>query len=130
MKGKITISRLSYGDDRERIEITIRDDASRVNFVTADLSYEDFTKALTGMNETPCNLKIDCLRFVGKSKETKSFEFEIPGCDYDIGRDKTEEIGLSKCPKNWVMNKYFNSKNSFFEKDGKQYARTSIYRYV
>lgn len=57
MKGKLTISRPSYGDNREKINIVVRDQASRLKFLSIEIDYADFTKCITGLSEVSCVLR-------------------------------------------------------------------------
>jgi hypothetical protein len=58
-------------------------------------------------------------------------EFEVPKWNTDIS-DKEQAMELAKehCPYGWTPDLYFNSQDSFFYKDKKRFARTTIRRWV
>jgi len=130
MKGKISISVTHCGSGEKYISIELIDEASGIHFVDAKMSFEDFAKAITGQAHMKMHFKARGLDRVGKVMEHKPFEFVIPKCDYHDRLHIAEKIAVRICPEGWVPDKYFGSKDSFFEKDGKQYARTTIRRWV
>lgn len=79
MNGSITISRRSD----EKIYVTLRDKASRAQFVVAEITCEDFAMALTGLSEVPVKLSVEKLEVVGKQKVTETREMYVPGSHYD-----------------------------------------------
>ena len=75
-KGQVTISRIS--GDTDWIEIRIIENNSRVEFVTARLSFEGFAKALTGLGNSPAELELINLSELGRRAENKE---EFLKCD-------------------------------------------------
>lgn len=129
LKGNLTISRPSYGNGKEVITIQIVDERSRERFVTVEISYADFTRALTGASEIPCDLVIKRLERIGMKKETLPLEFLIPKDAYH-NKDKAMQIANEQTPEGWQAVNYFNSQNSFFVRNGKSWAKTVMVRWV
>lgn len=129
LKGNISISRPNYGSDgKEVISIKIKDRKSRIQFLEIEMSYKNFAQCLTGLSEVNCDLKTRNLENIGKIKETKTIEFEIPDDCYD--KEEIKQRAKKHVPENWKCSFYFGSKDSTFNIDNKRYARTSIYKYV
>ena len=130
--GRLTISRPNYGGEQQKISIKVRDDNSRITFLEIEIDLAKFTECLTGLSEVDCNIKTRGLGKVGKTKEMKPFEFEMPE-DKKWDNDRkviAANLASKLAPEGWKPELYFNSQNSFFDKDGKQYARTSLLRWI
>ena len=117
------------------VVIKIYDRSSSTTFVELTLTHEQFVNA--AMNRlSNCDVKkaiVMSLDRVGKTMEHKPFEFPLPEKteDWDIDRKiAARKILPSVTPEGWIAEDEFSSQNSFFEKDGKKYARTIIRRYV
>jgi hypothetical protein len=74
-------------------------------------------------------LEVNGLDKVGKKHENKTYEFEIG----DIDKRDEERLWLAAIRSlgkddlhEWTPDKYFRSQNTFFQKDGKNYARCTI----
>jgi len=131
LKGKITISRVRGGGSTEDgpIQITIQDEDALIEFVQINVSLADFTEAVTGLAYTPCAFSVRGLDKVGKKREHRTFEFPLP--DGSFNHKKTAcEVLPTVCPEGWTARDLFNSQDSFFQKDGKVWARTLIMRWV
>jgi hypothetical protein len=116
------------------VHITIDDKDAHVKFVDIVLTSEQYVRA-TMMRLACCDVKeteIRALEKVGKIEEYKTFEFEIPVTTlFDENVKDIAIISLNKqIPCGWVGDTGFNSQDSFFEKNGKYYARTMIRRWV
>lgn len=73
MKGRITISKVHNCSTREdTIHISIEDELSSIEFVRAEMSLEDFAKAITGQGLMPVEFELRGLKNVGKRLETKT----------------------------------------------------------
>jgi len=129
MKAKLTISRPSYGNDKEKILITVRDDKSRTRFLEIEMDYSTFAEVLTGASESECDMQVKDLDKVGKSRETGSIEFKMPNTLTDR-KQLAGEIAKINCPEGWTPDLYFGSQSSFFYKDKETWARTRILRWV
>ena len=129
-KGGLSISRPSYGDGRKKVSIRLSDKDAVIEFVEIEIDYDKFTEALTGMGETECDFEVRALHNVGKIREHKAFEFPIPKTDWSDRKEVVATEAQKHCPDGWIADTYFGSRNSFFEKDGQNYARTTIKRWV
>ncbi len=129
-KAQLTISRPSYGDDRKKIIIAVRDTDAAVRFLKLEINYDDFTKCLTGLSEVPCDVEYGDLDKVGKKREMKSLEFMLPAPKYKMKKDVVEELAKAAAPEGWTPSLYFGSQDSFFKRDGEDYATTTISRWV
>ena len=120
--GKITILA-----EKKGVFIELYDSDSCISFIDIKLTSEQFTTALSRMGHTPCTIEYRGLDLIGKRMYHKDFEFEMP-VDYDS--TYRDEIVVSRakklCPEGWEPDLSFSSRDSFFIKDGKSYARTTI----
>lgn len=129
-KGSLTISRPSYGGDKKKILIQVRDVDAGIRFLDIEIDYADFAACLTGLSEQSCEFEARGLQNVGKRVERDKIEFEVYNPYYK--KDDPELIALAKVatPEGWTCSTYFGSQDSFIKKDDKYYARTSISRWV
>lgn len=125
LEGKITIL-----INRDETTIEIKDENANVRFVSVKLTPEQLSAALSRQMCVECELEVKGIENVGKIHENKSFEFEIPE-SLPTRRNELElqKIAQSKLSDGWIADAYFGSQNSFFKKDGKQYARVTIRRW-
>lgn len=129
INAEITIS-ARYED---AIIIKVHDIDSSTTFVELTLTREQFINA--AMNRlSNCGVEkasVMHLDRVGKTMELKSFEFELPeGVDYTSNEEEICRIARQTVPEGWTPDLYFRSQNSFFKKDKKHFARTTIRRWV
>lgn len=89
VKGKLSISRPSYGDGREEIVIKILDDAAGDDILHIHIPLDNFAKALTGQGRLDCmvDTSYEQLRHVGTILETKTVF--VPG---EYGDDKGQAL--------------------------------------
>ena len=126
LKGDITISK-TYSNGGQHMEIRIKDENSRITFVVAKISMEDFAELITGLSNRPINMKVKGLENVGKFKQQKPLRFPIS--NYAAHSEASEKC-QNFADEGWKANDYFRSQKSFVN-EGKQYfACTSQYRYV
>jgi hypothetical protein len=121
--------------EQEYTIIRLHDEDSGVEFCEATLTPKQLSSALSRLSCTPCEIEVHGLDKLGKTHECKPFEFELSG---RIAYDNQKKIAVEQCKKalveqgmtEWVPDSHFSSRNSFFTKDGKNYARTTIRRWV
>lgn len=130
MEGGLTITRPNHAGEDGFINITVRDRSSRTNFLTVEVSLANFTQAITGLAETDCQIEVRNLDRVGLKKESKALEFSTPEGSGYRNKEMAFKEALRLCPEGWSVNNYFNSQDSFFTKDGREWARTSIVRWI
>lgn len=66
----------------------------------------------------------------GKKLETRNFEFELPEHNYNNRLEITRETVKKVVPDGWTPDMSFSSRESFFTRDKKEYARTTLRRWV
>lgn len=125
LPAKVTITR----DSNNMIRIRIRDDASRVDFATAEMTVEAFGFAVTGLSGLPAEVTVAGLEFIGK---TKVAEQRIAGCPLNT-YDKTELqawLVANAQEAGWQLDTYLGSQNSVSRREGVTLLRYSVYKYV
>lgn len=126
LNGKITIL-----FNEEGLKIEVMDTASRIEFLEIQLTQEQTCEALARIANTPCELEVRGLENVGKKREHKPFEFALPeDTIYHNKKEKATATANLLCPDGWVAATYFNSQDSFFDRGGKPWARTNIFRFI
>ena len=126
--------RISLLVGAEYTTIEIEDHNASTRFVRIKLTPEQLSKCLSRQALVECEIEVSGLNKVGKVHENKNFTFEIP--DNLRGSSNSDELSqicqhlLDENNEGWVCDGYFGSKNSFFEKNGKVYARAVIRRWV
>lgn len=129
-KAKLTISKPSYGDDKRKISIQVKDVDARIRFLKIEIDYDKFTECLTGLADIDCEMEFRGLQNVGKKIETKQLEFKIGDVDYCEMKKVAHKTAKSIVSDEWSCSDYYGSKDSFFMKDGKQWARTTASKWV
>lgn len=126
IQGAITILFSADG-----LKISVKDRDSSITFAEIKLNQEQTCQAMSRLAQTDCRITVREIEKVGKKMEHQEFVFEIPKGNGQKNRKKEiEEKCLQDCPDGWKPDLYFNSHNSFFTKDGKKYARTTMRRWV
>lgn len=132
MKGNITIL---VGSEGARIEI--EDESSGIRFLKINLSAEKFMACLGRLSNVKCDLDVRNLDLIGKKLEVDKHEFKIPDELYnrryserDYFDNAARELAQSQLSDGWIADSYFGSQSSFFQKDGEQWARVTIRRWV
>jgi len=123
--GRITILA-----NQEGVEITITDSDSNTDFCKVLLTSEQFTSALSRLMHVRCTVQADHLDRVGKKMEHRVLEAMLRP---DIADRKEAALLALKdaMPESWTyLSTYLGSKGSFFTKDGQDWARTTIRRWV
>jgi len=125
--GDITIL---VNDNGATIEITDRN--ANTTFAKAELTAKQWCQALSRLGHTRCKLNVYGLDNVGKKHERKDFEFELPESlqDWDRDHELVADYAGKHAPKGWKADRYFGSQTSFFDKDGRRWARCSIRRWI
>lgn len=128
--GKLTISRW-HSTENDTIHITFMDKDACIEFAEATLTPERFALAITGTGRVECDIEVHGLDRVGRKMEIDSMEFPLGIKGYS-SQAKEAAIKKSKkiCPQGWTPDTYFGSQGSFFQRDGKAWARCTIRRWV
>jgi len=132
IKGKISIGKTSSnGENATPIKIELRDTDAVIEFAIIYLSLENYAQVITGLSHVECDIEVRDLDKVGKVRQQDILVIEMPQeTDWKKQKEIAYEIAKAKCPEGWIASSYFNSQNSFFKKDGKEYAQTQIVRWV
>ena len=131
MEGSISINRTTSNIDEDYIRIEIIDELSRETIVSGKICLKDYAKLITGLSGVKMDYVHGDLSHIGKKHENKTHVFETPDIAYTEGRkDVAYKIAVETCPDGWEPDEYFGSRDSFFTKDGKNYARCTIRRWV
>ncbi len=111
-------------------EIEIRDSESFCTFVKIKMTAEQFTAAIWRLGNVECEWEVYNLDKIGKKQENEYIVFEIP--EKLSSKDTIELIKLCSLAMVeqgyawWQSDNYYESQNSFFNKDWKRYARCTI----
>ncbi len=123
--------RISMLINREGTTIEIKDENANAKFLKITLTPEQLSATLSRQMDIKCEIEVCGLEKIGKTHENRVFEFEIPN-DLLSSRNEAElhKLAQSLLSDGWTADRYFSSQNSFFKKDGVQYARCVIRRWV
>lgn len=115
------------------VTLNVYDTPSSIRFLTIKMTSEQFCAALGRLSYAPVlSIEIDGLDKIGKKMEIDELIFPLDmGKDrYNDRENKAIEQSKKHIPEGWVSDDYFRSQNSFFTKDGKDFARVTIRRWV
>lgn len=117
------ISILASYDDL--IKIIIHDKDASLDIIELQLTREQFINAtMNRLSNTDVKSSIaHGIENIGKKLEMDTLTFEIPE---DIMHSDLAKLAIKSTPVGWYPDLHFNSQNSFFSKDGKYYARTTM----
>ena len=123
--------RISVLINRDGTTIEVEDENANARFLKITLTPEQLSAALSRQMAVECEIEVRGLEKIGKKHENKRFEFEIPS-DLANSRNENElqKLAQSLLSDGWIAERYFSSQDSFFKKNGVQYARCTIRRWV
>lgn len=131
---KIIDGRVSLLVSGESTTLEVYDKNAASMIIKVEFTPEEFCSMLGRVAMVAADVKVYDLTKVGKSHQHKSFEFEILE---SMANQKNAEIlssiaqaHLDEEGEGWIADKYFGAKNSFFKKDGVQFARVVARRWV
>lgn len=111
--------------------IEIYDKSSWITFLTIQITAQALVWAMWRLAHVPCLLHTNWLSVVWKNMEHMKFEFEVDWfCEYSSRVWNAQQIAKKLCPEWWQPDLWFWSQDSFFKKDWKSFAQTTIRRYV
>ena len=127
-------AKISLFINQDETMIQVVDSDSGVTFLEMHLTNEQTCQMLSRLSQVEVEKStVRGLDLIGKKLECSDYEFEIPKSIYECGNRDSKElkrIADSNLTGGWIADAYFTRKNSFFEKDGKFYARTTIRRWI
>lgn len=118
----------------DKTTIELRDRNAATIFARVELTAVQLSQMLSRISNTDCQCEVFGLDRVGKKHEHETWEFEI---SQDLrGSQNSEELhkmalkSLALAGMDWMPDGYFGSKDSFFTRDGKDFARVTIRRWT
>ena len=117
---------------QESTVINIYDKTAATLFCKVKLTSNQLSTALSRLSHTPCeSVAVYGLDRLGKKHENKSHTFELPQtCSFSERKRIAVAISKKTCPEGWSADSYFDSQDSFYESNGKLYAKCTIRRWV
>lgn len=113
------------------LHLELHDELSRQTFVDLQLTPEQTAKAMSRLPHTPVEkCEVIGLDRVGLKMEHQPLQFPMPKHEWKMRSEVAYAEALKHCPEGWTASAYFGSQDSFFRKDGKEYAQTTIRRWV
>lgn len=77
LKGTLSITYPFGGEPRDVVCLAVSDVASGARFVELEISYHDFTAALSTRASQPCELEVRGVDHLGKRREVKTVSFQM-----------------------------------------------------
>jgi hypothetical protein len=132
LKGTISISRPQGIDWNDEFCITIRDDKSRAQFLEIKIGAKELALALSNLSDQPMEYKARALKYLGKNTVLKTIVVQLPNdVDYNERPKLAKRLAeMEVVGTDWIISDYFGSKESFFTKDGQNFARARASTYM
>lgn len=132
MKGKLTITRPNRLEN-EIVEIVIRDESCKSDFVKVEVSLDDFTRAITGQARIDMDFTVRDLDAVGQRKVVTRRSEVLPSYLQNCYTKETVVewlIGLYE-DENTYVDTYLGSQKSFtVNEDGDRVVNFRTYEYL
>lgn len=126
MNGKITML-----FNKDGLSLKIKDAASGITFLRAALTSEQVMAAFSQQGLVDFEFEAMGLDKVGKQIQRDTLVFEMPEKYAWKDRDNiAEKLAVESCPEGWEPQLYFGSRNSFFQRDGREFGRIQIVKWV
>lgn len=117
--------------NQDQTTIEIYDESSCYTFIDITLTPEQLSSALSRLARTECSVEVNNLDHVGKQRIMEPLIFEIPlDLMLKSNNPRIYDIALKNTPIGYTPSSYFSSKDTFFEKDGKCYVRTKMFKWI
>lgn len=126
---KIEEARISMSINSDGTTIELHDRKSMSTFARVTLTPEQLSMILSRLGWVECECEVYGFDKLNKEQKVGTHEFEVPNDIRWSNKELAYNIGLASCPEGWRMDKGFNNQGSFFQKDGKSYARATIRRW-
>lgn len=131
--GRIRISRVSStGSDGDYVQLTMYDEKSRIQFLTANIPIDSFGRVVTGGPETECQVELRGVERIGCTHEHKT-EF-VPGTVSYTKGDRNAVAQAAIAPfevDGWRAHlSDFGNQHRSKEKDGVKGYNVTFHRYV
>lgn len=125
------------------LKIEIEDANANIRFLDIEFDQKQTLRAMSGVKGAKATLKVRGLEYIGKKHENATFEFKIPQAAKGLDRyqDRKQywetlckigqiQIESERPNEGWILDNYFGSQTSFFSKDGEDYVRGRIRRWI
>lgn len=112
------------------MKIELHDKNSMIMFARVELNQEQTCQALGRLSYVPCKAEVFGLDVINKRMEHTYLEFAMPDGAGFHDKGAAEAECMQRCPAGWTPDAYFDSQGSFFDRDGKPWARCIIRRWV
>ena len=127
MDGNITITRMSDG----MICVSMRDKASGIKFVSAEMDCETFAMAVTGLAECECEIETHGLAHIGKKRVRESREIVCPIRLIDVRKDELQKwLEANAQEEGWILDSYLGSQSSTKIHPNGTLLRYSVVKYI
>lgn len=125
MNGKMT---MLFSEDGLVLEL--KDEKSGVTFIRARLTSEQTLALMSRQALVDFEFEATGLDKVGKQVYHDTLILEMPK-DYPWKDKKSiaEKLAIEHCPEGWQPELYFGSRDSFFNKDGKEFCKTQLMKW-
>lgn len=115
--------------------IEVKDHEAGITFLKIQLDADEYMRVLSRQAPVECVLDIVGVDKIGKKIEVDRFEFKaFRPIDFhnkiEEYQTQLQELAQSQLKDGWIADRYFGSQDSFFQKDGEQWARATIRRWV
>lgn len=114
--------------------LEIHDSNASCVILRAEFTAEQFCAMLGRLAMVKADLKVYDLSKVGKTHQNKRFEFEILESQANSKNaailTNIAQRHLDAEGEGWVVDSHFSSKDTFFKKDGIQFARATVRRWI
>lgn len=124
IKGKLSISRNS----NDIINIRLDDVNSKTEFVSVDVTPEDFAYALTGLARQDVSITVRDLELVGKRRIVESRQATTTLKSYKID-DYVKWLEENCQEDGWILDTYLGSQNSIVYKNDSVIINYTVVRY-
>lgn len=127
---------IHYFRDRELpiLEIELAERVTTQAIAKIKFTPEQWFNLISGLGYTKCLAKVDldAVSRIGKKMQMAPLTFEMPddGWLAEYRKKIARKLAKEKCPDGWEPDLHFGSQGSFFNKEGKSWARTTIRRWV
>jgi hypothetical protein len=134
-KGELTISKVHATFCDDYIEISLKDSKAVAMVLVAQMSLEEFAKAITGQGLIEIEAEaFDTYEKLGKKRIVEPFYFDLPDLNYKDRKAKASEhvAKLNSQNDGWEYSSYFGSQRSFIPLTNNNMTRciTSRFKWV
>jgi hypothetical protein len=98
-----------------------------------ELSNEDVCAILGRQSYRSCKAQVldrGRIDIIGSTMKIDKLTFKMPETTYSERKKVAVAISKKECPNGWEADEYFGSQDSFFSKDGEDFASCTIRKYV